>query len=70
MFVLVAAVPALLVVVLGYVAGYAVAQWLGADPGRVPEAVGWTTGVLLLAVVVRLLVGLWRRRAAEDAHQK
>ena len=73
MFVLVAAVPALLVVVVGYVAGYAVTEWvyglLGTEPARAPEAAGWTAGLLLLAVVVRQLVGRWRRRDGER-HQK
>ncbi|SOD94406.1 hypothetical protein [Blastococcus haudaquaticus] len=74
MFVFAAAVPALLVVVLGYVVGFAAAEWvcdvLGADAGRAPEAAGWTTGLVLLAVVVRVLVALWRRRGAADGHQK
>ena len=74
MFVFAAAVPALLVVVLGYVVGFAVARWfcdvVGADAGRAPEVAGWTTGLLLLALVVRLLVALWRRRSAAGAHQK
>ena len=74
MFVFVAAVPALLVVVLGYVVGFAAAGWvcdvLGTDPGRAPETAGWTTGLVLLAVVVRVLIGLWRRRSTEGAHQK
>ena len=74
MFVLVFAVPALVVVVTGYALGYALAEWvcglLGADVTRTPEVAGWTTGLLLLAAVVRLLVGLWRRRSAAGAHQK
>jgi hypothetical protein len=73
-FVFAAAVPALLVVLVGYVAGFEVARWLcdlvGAEPGRVPEVAGWTTGLVLLAVVVRVLVALWRRRGAEGTHQK
>jgi hypothetical protein len=73
MFVFAAAVPALLVVVLGYVVGFATTTWicglLGADAGRAPEVAGWTTGLVLLAVVVRLLVVHWRRRGA-DGHQK
>ncbi|MGY1745260.1 hypothetical protein [Blastococcus sp. SYSU D00695] len=60
MGVLVLAVPALLVVVLGYAVGYAVAGWLGAAPPAA-EGVGWGTGlVLLVAVVVAAL--RWRRR--------
>ena len=77
MFVLVLAVPALFVVVAGYVVGYAVTEWvyglLGSPPDRGPEVAGWTTG-LLLTVVVRLLVGRWRRRGEggdhRDRHQK
>ena len=75
MFVFAAAVPALVVVVLGYVVGYAVAAWicglLGVDGQRPPEVAGWLTGLVLLAVVVRVLVNRWRRRARERAgHQK
>ena len=77
MFVFAAAVPALMVVLVGYVAGYAVAQWvcdlLGVGATRTPEVAGWTTGLVLLAGVVRLLLGRWRR-GPEDreagAHQK
>ena len=74
MFVFAAAVPALLVVLVGYVAGYAVTDWicglLGAESARTPEVAGWTTGLVLLAVVVRQLAGWWRRRSAEGGHQK
>ncbi|TFV76804.1 hypothetical protein E4P39_07860 [Blastococcus sp. CT_GayMR19] len=77
MFVFVAAVPALLVVLVGYVAGYAVAQWvcdlLGVGATRTPEVAGWTTGLVLLAVVVWLLLGRWRRGPEGregGAHQK
>ncbi len=77
MFLLVAAVPALLVVVVGYVAGYAVAEWfcglVGADTMRTPEVAGWTTGLALLAVVLWLAAGRWRRRRADRrgrGHQK
>jgi hypothetical protein len=66
MFVFAAAVPALMVVLLGYVTGYAVAEWvcelLDVQESRTPEVAGWTTGLVLLAVVVRLLVNRWRRR--------
>jgi hypothetical protein len=65
MFVLVLAVPALLVVVTGYVVGYALAEWvcdlLGAGVTRTPEMAGWTTGLVLLAVVVWQLANRWRR---------
>ncbi|MGY2083693.1 hypothetical protein [Blastococcus sp. SYSU DS0539] len=75
MFVFAAAVPALLVVVLGYVAGHAVAAWifgvLGVEGRRPPEVAGWLTGLVLLAVVVRLLANRWRRRSGKRAgHQK
>ncbi len=74
MFVLVAVVPALLVVVLGYVVGFAVADWacevLGADAARAPEVAGWTTGLLLLVLVVRLLLASRRRRGRGRRHQK
>jgi predicted benzoate:H+ symporter BenE len=74
MFVLAAAVPALLVVVVGYVAGHAVAAWicavLGVDAQRPPEVAGWVTGLALLAGVVRVLLQRWRRRRSEEGHQK
>ncbi|MCV2490344.1 hypothetical protein OF117_13325 [Geodermatophilus sp. YIM 151500] len=74
MFVFAAAVPALLVVVVGYVVGYAVAERavglleaaFGTTlPPAAPEVVGWATGLVLLAAVVRLLVvrPAWLRRA-------
>ncbi len=61
MGVLVFAAPALLVVVLGYAVGYAVADWFGASAAA-GEAVGWGTGLVLLAAVVVALVR-WRRRS-------
>lgn len=74
MFVLVAAVPALMVVVVGYVVGFAAVEWLCAlvsgEPAGTPEVAGWTTGLLLLAGVVRVLVSLWRRRGRGGGHQK
>jgi hypothetical protein len=73
MFVFAVAAPALLVVVLGYVVGYAAGAWvtdlLGTSSPVVAERVGWTTGLLLLAVVVRVLLVLRRRRKGA-AHQK
>jgi membrane protein implicated in regulation of membrane protease activity len=73
MFVFAVATPALLVVVLGYVAGYAVAAWvtdlLGTSSPVVAERVGWATGLVLLAVVVRLVL-LRRRRRRREGHQK
>ncbi len=76
MFVLVLAAPALLIVVLGYAVGYAVGAWftglLGTSSPVVAERVGWTTGLLLLLVVARVLLQLWRRRGrrAVGGHQK
>jgi hypothetical protein len=63
-------VPALLVVVLGYVIGHAVwtmfGGWLDATFGTSisggAEIAGWTTGALLLAGTVWLLLRLRRRR--------
>ena len=74
MFVLVFAVPALVVVVTGYALGYAVAEWVcglvAADVTRTPEVAGWTTGLLLLAAVVGLMVNRWRRGKGGRGHQK
>ncbi|RZU33369.1 hypothetical protein [Blastococcus saxobsidens] len=73
MFVFALAAPALLVVVLGYVIGYAVTAWicdvLGAEGRRAPEVVGWTTGLALLGVVTWVLLTRWRRRR-KGGHQK
>jgi hypothetical protein len=73
-FVLVAVVPALLVVVGGYALGYAVTDWLTGLLGTTPspasaEVAGWVTGAVLLVVVVRLLVvrPLWLRRLVARA---
>ncbi|WP_346620290.1 hypothetical protein [Blastococcus montanus] len=74
MFVLVAAVPALMVVVVGYVVGFAATEWLctlvAGEPAGTPEVAGWITGLVLLAVVARVLVALWRRRRKAGGHQK
>ena len=60
MFVLVFAVPALLVVVLGYAVGHAL--WTGlVGPGGA-EVAGWISGLLLLAVVTGTALALWRSR--------
>ena len=72
MFVLLFAVPALLVVVVGYVVGHALWAWLGGmvDAGlgssvaSAAEAAGWVTGLLALAGTVRLAVVLRRRRSS------
>jgi hypothetical protein len=71
-FVLVLAVPALLVVVLGYVVGYATWTWmagmadaaLGTSLVSGAEAAGWITGMLGLATAVRW--ALRRRRRARN----
>jgi hypothetical protein len=71
MFVLVFAVPALLVVVLGYVIGHGLWAWIGGmiDAGfgtsiaGGAEVAGWTTGALLLTGVVWCLLVIRRRRA-------
>lgn len=60
MFVLLLAVPALLVVVLGYVLGHGLWTLVAGDPGA--EVAGWITGVLALASTVRGAVALARRR--------
>jgi hypothetical protein len=67
-FVLVFAVPALLVVVVGYVLGHAVWSWLGGLVDRAAgtsvagaaEVAGWITGALLLGVVVAVALAWWR----------
>jgi hypothetical protein len=73
-FVLLFAVPALLVVVVGYVVGHRVWTWLGGlvDPVAGTslvsgaEAAGWVTGLLLLLVCTLATVRSWRaRRRAE-----
>ncbi|MGY1631551.1 hypothetical protein ACI784_07580 [Geodermatophilus sp. SYSU D01186] len=61
MFVLVLAVPALLVVVLGYAVGHALWTAVG---GPAPEVVGWLTGLVLLAAVTWALLSWWRRSRA------
>ncbi len=58
MFVLVLAVPALLVVLLGYVVGHGLWSSIAGPDGA--EAAGWTTGLLLLALVLWLAVRLIR----------
>ncbi len=70
MFVLLFAVPALLVVVLGYAVGYGLWHWLGglvddAAGTRLAgaaEAAGWLTGLLLLVVTTWSAWRWWRRR--------
>ena len=64
MFVLVFAVPALLVVVLGYAVGYRLWAALTAGTSLAPhaEVAGWATGLLLLSAVTSLAVRTWRGR--------
>ena len=57
---LVFAVPAFLVVVLGYALGYGLGSAIGATP-RQAEAAGWLTGLLLLFLVSWAGLRLWRR---------
>jgi hypothetical protein len=57
-FVLLFAVPALLVVVVGYVVGHGLWSWLIGTAGAEPA--GWITGLLLLSGVVRWLVVRYR----------
>ena len=78
MFVLVFAVPALLVVLLGYVVGHGLWSWIGGmiDAGSGTsiaagaEPAGWVTGLLTLAVTVRLVVVLRRRRATDGGGRR
>lgn len=70
MFVLVVAVPALLVVVLGYVLGHGLWTWiagavdagLGTSLAAGAEAAGWITGLLTLAAVTRCALVVRRRK--------
>jgi hypothetical protein len=69
-FVLLFAVPALLVVVLGYAAGYGLWSWLGGlvddsagtHLAGAAEGVGWGTGLLLLVGTTWACARWWRRR--------
>jgi threonine/homoserine/homoserine lactone efflux protein len=77
MFVFAVAAPALFVVLVGYVVGYAVVAWVDDLLGdalspQAPEVVGWVTGLVLLGVVVRALVRRRRRVVSGRAvgHQK
>jgi hypothetical protein len=71
-FVLVLAVPALLVVVAGYVVGHGLWTWLagaaddafGTSLVTGAEVAGWVTGLLFLAGVVRCAVTHLRRTRA------
>ncbi len=63
------AVPALLLVVLGYAVGYAVIDWLagvtGAElPASAPEVGGWIAGLLLTVAVTVVLLRARRSRRA------
>ncbi|MPQ98628.1 hypothetical protein GB931_11995 [Modestobacter sp. I12A-02628] len=79
MSVLVVLVPALAVVLVGYVVGYGVALWVSGLLGAplspaAAELVGWATGLALLGVVSTLLGRRWLRRRdrlrVERGHQK
>ena len=59
MFVLVLAVPAMLVVVAGYAVGHGVWSAVAGSGGA--EAAGWATGALALALAVRVGVLVYRR---------
>ena len=60
MFVLAFAVPALLVVVLGYVVGHRLWTWTVGPADA--ELAGWLTGLLLLVVAVWVVLRTWRAR--------
>jgi len=59
-FVLVLAVPALLVVVAGYAVGHGLWSAIAGSGGA--EAAGWATGAAALALAVRVIVLVVRRR--------
>jgi hypothetical protein len=67
-FVFAAAVPALLVVVLGYVVGHGLWTWLaglvGGSTGTTmaagAEVAGWLTGALMLVVTLRVALAVRR----------
>jgi hypothetical protein len=69
-FVLLLAVPALLVVVLGYVVGHALWRWIGNGVDAAfgtsiadnAELAGWAAGVLLLVATVWCVRVVRRRR--------
>jgi membrane associated rhomboid family serine protease len=73
-FVLVLAVPALLVVILGYVVGFRLWSWIGGlvdsatGTSLAPraEVAGWVTGLLLLLGLTCTAVVRRRRRPAPD----
>jgi hypothetical protein len=62
--VLLFAVPALLVVVLGYVIGHGLWTLVVGSAGAEPA--GWLTGVGALAGVTWLAMGAWKRRRRRD----
>ena len=59
-FVLAFAVPAMLVVVLGYAVGHRIWSWTVGPADA--EVAGWLTGLLLLAVASWVALRLWRAR--------
>ena len=60
MFLLAFAVPALLVVFLGYAVGHRLWTWTVGPADA--EVAGWMTGLLLLALAIRFSLRMWRRR--------
>ena len=74
MFVLVVVVPALLVVVLGYVVGHGLWTWIagaadaafGTSLRSGAEAVGWITGLLALVLTVRWVLACRRDRGRRE----
>ena len=67
MFVFALAVPALLVVLVGYVAGYEL--WSAVAGGAGAETAGWVTGTALLLAVVAGAVRWQRRRSRRRGEQ-
>ena len=58
------AVPALLVVVLGYVVGHALWTSIAGSAGA--EVAGWITGVAALVGMTWLAITAWKRRRRRD----
>jgi hypothetical protein len=63
-FVLLLAVPALLVVVLGYVLGHVL--WTPIVGSAGAEVAGWLTGVTALVGVTWVAITAWKRRRRRD----
>ena len=58
------AVPALLVVVLGYVVGHLL--WTATFGSAGAELAGWLTGAGMLVGVTWLAITVWKRRGRRD----